>query len=173
MATTMVKLYSASVRQAKPTLSIAAKANVDTDLKAVLTFADGSVETVNGKKKVGNDWGVIDYDIAKLSNKTLTGIDFTYQSSEDKTGYELLLGNITLKDGSERPSSARSPKSRSMTASSTMTPCMPVPAFHGRPMARLRPTRSTRSTRTRAVRSLRLKRRELLCKRTDTCRRDQ
>ena len=119
----MVKLYSASVKTgAKPTLSIAAKANVDTDLKAVLTFADGSVETVNGKKKVGNDWGVIDYDIAKLSNKTLTGIDFTYQSSEDKTGYELLLGNITLKDG--------------------------------RPMARLRPTRSTRSTRTRAVRSL-------------------
>ena len=99
---TMVKLYSASVKTgAKPTLSIAAKANVDTDLKAVLTFADGSVETVNGKKKVGNDWGVIDYDIAKLSNKTLTGIDFTYQSSEDKTGYELLLGNITLKDGSE------------------------------------------------------------------------
>ena len=120
----------------------------------MLTFADGSVETVNGKKKVGNDWGVIDYDIAKLSNKTLTGIDFTYQSSEDKTGYELLLGNITLKDGSEETELGKVTEVKVDDSEFDDDACMPVPAFHGRPMARLRPTRSTRSTRTRAVRSL-------------------
>ena len=96
---TTVKLYSADVALDKNTeLSVVAKAKVETAVDMVLTFDDGSTETVSAKKKAGTDWTTLTYDIAKYAGKSLRGIDLKYTAGEDKSGYELLLGNITLKD---------------------------------------------------------------------------
>ncbi|WP_043167033.1 endo-beta-N-acetylglucosaminidase [Bifidobacterium callitrichos] len=101
---TSVKLYSADVKLTDGVdFSVKAKANASTKLDAVLTFADGSSQTISAKSKtkVGEDWTTLDYDLSKLAGKTLTGIGFTYSAGEDKTGYQLLLGNITIKDDSD------------------------------------------------------------------------
>ncbi|MBT1160869.1 MULTISPECIES: endo-beta-N-acetylglucosaminidase [Bifidobacterium] len=107
---TDVRLYSANVKLADKTeLSMTAKANASTELDAVLTFADGTSETVAPKsnKKIGEDWTTVTYDVSKYAGKSMTGFDITYKSDEDKAGYQLLLGNITLKDGAEKTSAGK------------------------------------------------------------------
>lgn len=92
-----VKLYSAALPlEEKVVYTTTAKASCETSLNAVLTFDDGSTETIKGDKKVGTDWTTVSYDVSKFAGKQICSISYEIISEEDSTGYELYLGNISI-----------------------------------------------------------------------------
>ena len=78
------------------TYTTIAKANAETSLDAVLTFDDGTEETISGDKKVGEDWTTVTYDISDFAGKKIRSISYRVSVAEDKKGYEINFGNISI-----------------------------------------------------------------------------
>lgn len=101
------KLYSADFPLTKDTtFTTTAKANTDTQLDVVLTFDDGSTETVQADKKIGEQWTTVNYNVSTFANKAVRTI--SYQFSADKTtdGFEMHLGNVTITDTADLDTSS-------------------------------------------------------------------
>lgn len=96
-AASTIKLYSADLPlEEDVTYTTIAKANAETSLDAVLTFDDGTEETISGDKKVGEDWTTVTYDVSDFAGKKIRSISYRVSVSEDKKGYEINFGNISI-----------------------------------------------------------------------------
>lgn len=94
---TEVKLFTADlVLEDGVTASMALKADKKTKVNLVLTMEDGKVETIKGNKDVNTDWTVVDFNISKLKGKTVRNISFSFSTTEEAEGYEMLLGNLSI-----------------------------------------------------------------------------
>lgn len=92
-----VKLYSADLPLDKNvTFTSTAKANTETELDLILTFNDGSTETLKSDKKLGEKWTTVKYDLSKFSDKVISTISYQFKSAETKSSFEMHLGNITI-----------------------------------------------------------------------------
>lgn len=101
-AASVIDLYSADLPVEKSaTFTTTAKAGSETELNAVLTFDDGSSETIKGDKKVGTDWTTVSYDLSKFGGKNIRRISYEMKTAEDVSGFELFFGNISLYDKEE------------------------------------------------------------------------
>lgn len=93
----VIKLYSADLPVEEDVIfTTVAKASNETALDAVLTFDDGSEETITGDVKVGTDWTKVTYDVSGFAGKKIRTISYKLSAAEDVTGYELYLGNISV-----------------------------------------------------------------------------
>lgn len=98
-----IELYSADLPIEENTqFTVRAKAGIPTQLDAVLTLEDGSIETLSGDKAVGSDWTKISYDISSLAQKQIRRIAFSLTAKEEASSYELYLGNITIANPEEK-----------------------------------------------------------------------
>lgn len=96
-AKSTIKMFSADLPLEDGVIfNTMAKANTETTLNAVLTFDDGSEEIVKASAKIGAEWTTVTYDISKFSGKKIRSISYEVQSSEDKKGYELYLGGLSI-----------------------------------------------------------------------------
>lgn len=92
-----VKLFSADLPVEEEVIfNTTAKANAETKLSAVLTFDDGSEETVEASGSIGTDWTTVTYDISEFAGKKIRSISYAIESEEDKKGYELYLGGLSI-----------------------------------------------------------------------------
>lgn len=92
-----IKLYSADLPLEEGVIyTTTAKATNETALDAVLTFDDGSTETLAGDKKVGTDWTTVTYDVSKFAGKKIRSISYKVASTEENPGYEIFFGNISI-----------------------------------------------------------------------------
>lgn len=94
--TSKIKLYQTKVKVEKNmSFTTTAKASDRTTLKLVLGFADGTFETFNGNKKIGNDWTTVSYPLNKATGKEVTSIAYEVASVKASENYELFLGQIS------------------------------------------------------------------------------
>lgn len=98
-AASIVKLYSLATKLTKNTLvTTTAKATNPTQLDLVLTFDDGSQETITADKQVAKDWSTVSYDMGKFVGKTVTSLSYKISSEETNESYELRLGQLAMTD---------------------------------------------------------------------------
>lgn len=96
-AKSTVKLFSADLPLEENVIfNTTAKANTETTLNAVLTFDDGSEEVIEASGKIGEEWTTVTYDVSKFAGKKIRSISYEIISSEDKDGYELYLGGLSI-----------------------------------------------------------------------------
>ena len=96
-AKSTIKLFAADLPLEEDVLfQTIAKANAETTLNAVLTFDDGSEETIEASGKIGTEWTTVTYDVSKFAGKKIRSISYAAASGEDKKGYELYLGGLSI-----------------------------------------------------------------------------
>lgn len=96
-AKSTIKLFSADLPLEDGVIfNTTAKANTETTLNAVLTFDDGSEETIEASGKIGTEWTTVTYDVSEFAGKKIRSISYTTASAEDKKGYELYLGGLSI-----------------------------------------------------------------------------
>jgi len=96
-ATSVIKLFSADLLLEEGAIfTTTAKANTPTALNAVLTFDDGSEETVEASGKIGTEWTTVTYDVSAFTGKKIRSLAYAVTSEEDKKGYELYLGGLSV-----------------------------------------------------------------------------
>ncbi len=92
-----IKLFSADLPLEEGVIfNTTAKSNVETALNVVLAFDDGSEETIEASGKIGADWTTVTYDVSKYAGKKIRSISYSAAASEDKEGYELYLGGLSI-----------------------------------------------------------------------------
>lgn len=92
-----IKLYSADLPVEEDTVfTTTAKASDETQLNAVLTFDDDSTETLEGDKKVGEDWTCVTYDLSDFAGKKIRSISYELSAGEADSGYVMNMGNISI-----------------------------------------------------------------------------
>jgi len=95
--TTEVKLYATDfVLEDGVKASMALKAGKKTRVNLLLTMEDGTVETIKGNKDVNSDWTVVEFNVSKLTGKTVRNISFSFSTAEKAEDYEMLLGNLSI-----------------------------------------------------------------------------
>lgn len=93
----VIRLFSADLPLEEGVIfQTTAKANTDTDLQAVLTFDDGSQEVLEASGKIGTEWTTVTYDVSSFADKKIRSISYEVSASEDKKGYELYLGGLSI-----------------------------------------------------------------------------
>lgn len=65
-------------------------------LNAVLELEDGSTVTLEGDKKVADEWTTVTYDTSSLKGKTIKSISYQMTAGEDVSGLQFRFGNITM-----------------------------------------------------------------------------
>lgn len=92
-----ITLYSADLPLDKKVIwTTTAKASANTALDLVLTFDDGSKETVPADKTVGSDWTTVTYDVSGYAGKHVSRIAYRLAAQQDSQDYSLNLGNISV-----------------------------------------------------------------------------
>lgn len=102
--TSTATLYSAQLPITEGvSFTMTAKANqpMTMDLVLVLTLSDGSTQVIQGDQKVGTDWATVTYDVSGLAGKTVTNLGIAMTSDSDAVAAKLLLGQISVTDGTE------------------------------------------------------------------------
>lgn len=98
-AVSQVKLYRMETTLTKDSeITTTAKASDATKLEIVLTFEDGSTETVASSQKVTNDWTTLKYSLEKFAGKTVTSLSYKITSEKTNDTYELHLGQLAMTD---------------------------------------------------------------------------
>lgn len=92
-----VTLYSADLPLEKGVIwTTTAKASADTELDLVLTFDDGSKETVMADQTAGLNWTTITYDVSGYEGRNVSRIAYRLILDQDSSDYSLNLGNISV-----------------------------------------------------------------------------
>lgn len=92
-----IQMYSADLPVEKNTVfTTTAKASTESQLNAVLTFDDGSEETLKGDKKVSDTWTTVTYDLSKFAGKKIRTISYDITAVEADPQYALNFGNISI-----------------------------------------------------------------------------
>lgn len=95
-------LYSADLPIPEGTVfTTTVKANAETSLDAVVILDDGSEQVLKGDKKAKEDWTTIHYKTKELAGKSIRRLSYRISAGEDKSGYEIYFGNISITDGKE------------------------------------------------------------------------
>lgn len=94
----VMKMYSAKLPASENMIfTTAAKTKGgEVALDAVLKLDDGSEVTLEGDKKVGEEWTVVTYDASELAGKTIRTISYRLTAAEDVNGLQFRFGNITM-----------------------------------------------------------------------------
>src|SRR5699024_6886609 len=65
----------------------AAKATAETDLRLVLTFADGEEEIIEADEKAIDDWSILTYDLSDYADQSIQTIGYEVEANEAAKGY--------------------------------------------------------------------------------------
>lgn len=99
----VLHLYSADLPLEKTTsFSTIVKANIETELNAILLFDDGSTETIKGDKTVEEEWTKVLFNLSKFAGKNIRRISYEIRPLESGDVYQLNFGNITITDLEEK-----------------------------------------------------------------------
>lgn len=92
-----IKLYQTKVKIEKNmTFTTTAKATDRTSLKLVLGFEDGTKQTLNGDKKITDDWTTVSYHLNKVVGKVVTSISYEVSSAKNEENYAIHFGQIAV-----------------------------------------------------------------------------
>lgn len=98
----VIHLYSADLPVEETTsFSTTVMANTQTKLGAVLTFDDGSQETIQGDHEAGEQWTTVNFDISKFAGKHIRKISYELTPTQESSFYQFNFGNITIADTAE------------------------------------------------------------------------
>lgn len=96
-AKSTIKLFSADLPLEDGVIfNTTAKANAETTLDAVLTFDDGSEETIAASGSIGTEWTTVTYDVSGFAGKKIRSISYSVAAAEEMKGYELYLGGLSI-----------------------------------------------------------------------------
>lgn len=102
-ASSVIHMYSADLPVEEATVfTTTVKTDAETDLNAILTFDDGTTETVNGDAKAGEGWTTIGFDISGYAGKKIREISYEIIPATENSFYQINFGNITITNETEK-----------------------------------------------------------------------